>query len=149
MPVADRGGVRRPLKRIGETHMSEDVRVLTRAKDPLVQLPSGLRAHKHARTNEIDLTEYFFETGMTSGEGAHAHAFSTAVLVTSGRFQLSYVDGPDHELVAGDSYVAKEGQRHMVTCLEAGSYVVAKPLQPAANGSAAPSHDHDHVHSHS
>jgi uncharacterized protein (DUF2345 family) len=129
--------------------MSDDVRVLTHVTDPLVQLPSGLKARKHARTTEIDLTEYFFETGMTSGEDAHAHAFSTAVLITSGRFELSYVGGSDHVLSSGDSYVAMAGQKHMVTCLDAGSYVVAKPLQPAANGSAAPIHDHEHAHSHS
>ena len=119
--------------------MTDDLRILTRGTDPLIDTPSGLRARKHARTSEIDLTEYLFETGMNSApEGPHAHSFSTAVLIRSGRFELEFVDGRRHELVAGDSYVAGAGEAHVMRCLESGSYVVAKPL------TAVIAHDHSH-----
>jgi quercetin dioxygenase-like cupin family protein len=128
--------------------MSDEVRVLTRKSDPDSTLDSGLRAHKHARSPEIDLTEYFYETGMKSSDTPHGHAFATAVHVTSGKFELKYTGGGAYVLQAGDSYVALAGQEHMVTCLAAGSYVVAKPVGAAAAATAEADHGHEHGHEH-
>jgi unsaturated pyranuronate lyase len=127
---------------------TDGLRLLTTKDAPLETLDSGLRRRLHARSDGIDLAEYFYDRGMTSGEvTGHSHSFSTAVLIVSGRFELA-IDGKKHVLGAGDSYVAMAGQTHLVTCVEPGSYVVAKPVSASGASSAAAGHGHTDEHEH-
>lgn len=127
---------------------ADRLRLLTSKDTPLETLESGLKRRLHARSDGIDLAEYFYDRGMTSGEApGHSHTFSTAVLIMSGQFELA-IDGQKHVLGAGDSYVAMADQTHLVTCVERGSYVVAKPVSSAVETSAGTAHGHGIEHRH-
>jgi hypothetical protein len=131
--------------------MDDEMRPLTSRDTELISLTSGLKCRKHARSPEIDLAEYFYEAGVASAEGPHSHMFSTAVFITGGVFELKYYkESTTFTLQAGDSYVALAGQEHTITCIQDGSYLVAKPVGRLAAGShderfAQEGHSHGHA----
>ena len=125
------------------------MRLLTRNDAPLEPTPSGLRRKTHARSDQIDLTEYFFNKGQASASSPHAHDFTTAVFVTSGEFELTFFkEGKTYIVAKGDSYVAQKGQAHRLVCLEEGSYLVAKPVSDDATGHASTHTGEPAIHGH-
>jgi quercetin dioxygenase-like cupin family protein len=84
---------------------------------PIVQTSPGVTRQVLSDHPDLMVVAFRFDTG---GVGAlHAHPHVQATYVAAGRFRFR-IDGADHEVGPGDSFVLPSGIVHGCTCLEAG-----------------------------
>ena len=109
------------------------------AQEPKQPIRPGFDKRPLAAGPRLRIDEFFFDVGIDAG--GHSHPTDEAGYIVAGEFEIqlgeeSLVVGP------GDAYSLPAGVKHVVKCLQSGSYLVVKL------GLSDHQHDAEHGHQH-